>query len=87
MIAPDTAPQIFPVREIPAPNPHPIFFAVLSSSPSSSENAEKTADEQVIPWLKLANATSDFVMAFLLFSLFYPIIVLNKYQVRGKYVS
>jgi len=41
----------------------------------------------VIPWLKLANATSDFVMAFLLFSLFYPIIVLNKYQVRMKYVS
>jgi hypothetical protein len=47
MIAPDTAPQILPVFAIPPPNPQAIFLAVSGSRPSSSENAEKTADEQV----------------------------------------
>src|SRR5665647_686284 len=66
MTAPDTAPQILPVFEIPAPKPQAIFFAVSLSSPSSSENVEKTAEEQVNPFLKLARASSDFVMVFLL---------------------
>jgi hypothetical protein len=47
MIAPDTAPQILPVFDIPAPKPHAIFLAVSGSRPRSSENAEKTAAEQV----------------------------------------
>jgi hypothetical protein len=62
MIAPDTAPQILSVFEIPAPKPQAIFFAVPVSSPSSSENAENTAEEQVNPFLKPARASSDFVM-------------------------
>jgi hypothetical protein len=62
MIAPDTAPQIFPVRDIPAPKPHPIFFAVSGSRPNSSENVEKTEDEHVNLLIKHRNASSDLVM-------------------------
>src|SRR5208337_4720158 len=63
MTAPDTAPQILPVFDIPAPNPQPIFLAVSGSRPSSPENAEKTAAEQVNLFMKLLYVSSDFVIA------------------------
>jgi len=62
MIAPDTAPHMLPVFEIPAPKPQEIFFAASVSRPSSAENVENTADEQVKPLRKLARASSDFVI-------------------------
>ena len=59
MSAPETAPQISPVREIPAPKGDAMLLAVSASRPRSGAYAEKTAMEQLAPRLKAATASPE----------------------------
>ena len=57
MSAPETAPQISPVFETPAPKGDAILADVSGSRPKSGANAEKMAIEQLYPRLNAATAS------------------------------